>query len=263
MIDKPSEKCVFPASTEPLPTEFSCIDPDDGKAALAHFHLCLRCQELVGEAVVKRASTEQAGEHGHCRYCGVSGPTIGSAVYGRFCSMEHLDKWKLSPQGRWDYENTFAAAAPATPVAQPEVRAISDTEMDEINAGIRQRFNEDVSARDCMAASEPVLAREWSTPEEDEAWKDLGVAQPEADPALVQDVEIVEQLDGSRLQNAEQLNEAYRQRFEAQQSLATARADAIEEAVEIAKAHVHISACDGIGCKQVIAAALEALKGTR
>jgi hypothetical protein len=40
----------------------------------------------------------------------------------------------------------------------------------------------------------------------------------------------------------------------------TARADAINEAINIASSHKHVSACDGAGCKQVIAAALESLK---
>jgi hypothetical protein len=42
---------------------------------------------------------------------------------------------------------------------------------------------------------------------------------------------------------------------------AAIRVAAIEEAIQVAKAHVHVSACDGAGCKQVIAAALEQLKG--
>jgi len=40
---------------------------------------------------------------------------------------------------------------------------------------------------------------------------------------------------------------------------ADARADAIGECVKVAASHKHVSACDGIGCKQVIAAALARL----
>jgi hypothetical protein len=40
----------------------------------------------------------------------------------------------------------------------------------------------------------------------------------------------------------------------------SARANAIDEAINIASSHKHVSACDAAGCKQVIAAALESLK---
>jgi hypothetical protein len=46
------------------------------------------------------------------------------------------------------------------------------------------------------------------------------------------------------------------------EAVRTARAEAIGEAVAVAKAHVHVPACDGIGCKQVITVALEGLKGS-
>lgn len=47
---------------------------------------------------------------------------------------------------------------------------MSDEEIDELNARARAAYNEGAL---CMLLSEPVLAREWLTPEEDEAWKDL------------------------------------------------------------------------------------------
>jgi len=48
---------------------------------------------------------------------------------------------------------------------------------------------------------------------------------------------------------------------EVKKAIDKARADAIGECVEVAKSHKHVSACDGIGCKQVIAAALEQTQG--
>ena len=51
-----------------------------------------------------------------------------------------------------------------------QVRGMSDDEIDELNAEARRLFNE---GRLTMLASEPILAREWLTLEEDEAWKDL------------------------------------------------------------------------------------------
>lgn len=53
-----------------------------------------------------------------------------------------------------------------------EVRGISDSEIDELNAELRRRMNDD-EAVFCMVASEDVLRSEWETPEENEAWKDL------------------------------------------------------------------------------------------
>lgn len=51
-----------------------------------------------------------------------------------------------------------------------ELRGLSDSEMDEINAEMRRLYSE---GRLTMLATEPVLQREWDTPQEDEAWKDL------------------------------------------------------------------------------------------
>lgn len=52
-----------------------------------------------------------------------------------------------------------------------ELRGMSDAEMDEINAELRRRFNSEAGL--CILLSEPVLAKEWLTPDEDEAWKHL------------------------------------------------------------------------------------------
>lgn len=51
-----------------------------------------------------------------------------------------------------------------------KIREMSDSEIDELNAVLRQEYNEGLL---CMVASEEVLTREWLTPEEDEAWRDL------------------------------------------------------------------------------------------
>lgn len=53
-------------------------------------------------------------------------------------------------------------------------RGMSDAEMDELNAEVRREHNE---GRLCMLLSEPVLTREWNTPEEDEAWARLNEPQ--------------------------------------------------------------------------------------
>lgn len=86
----------------------------------------------------------------------------------------------------WEAERrllTLQTSRPATVAEGTQVRGMSDAEMDEINAGIREQFHRETSARDCMVASEPVLAQEWNTPEEDEAWKDLAVESPVAPQA--------------------------------------------------------------------------------
>ncbi len=49
-----------------------------------------------------------------------------------------------------------------------ELKSMTDSEMDTINAELRRRFNSESGL--CMLASESVLARDWNTPEEDEAW---------------------------------------------------------------------------------------------
>lgn len=51
-----------------------------------------------------------------------------------------------------------------------ELKAMSDDELSRINAEMRREFNE---GELCMVLSEPVLASEWLTPEEDEAWRFL------------------------------------------------------------------------------------------
>lgn len=51
-----------------------------------------------------------------------------------------------------------------------QLRGMSDSEIDELNASIRREYNEGSL---CLIASEGVLARDWLTSEEDEAWKDL------------------------------------------------------------------------------------------
>lgn len=51
-----------------------------------------------------------------------------------------------------------------------EARGMSDEEIYEINVRIREEFH---AGRLCIIASEPVLAREWLTPEEDAAWAEL------------------------------------------------------------------------------------------
>lgn len=51
-----------------------------------------------------------------------------------------------------------------------DLRGMSDQEIDAINAEARRAYNEGTL---CMLLSEPVLTREWLTPEEDEAWKHL------------------------------------------------------------------------------------------
>lgn len=51
-----------------------------------------------------------------------------------------------------------------------QVEETSDNDIDKLNVRSRQDYDERFS---CMIASETVLAREWLTAEEDEAWKHL------------------------------------------------------------------------------------------
>lgn len=59
------------------------------------------------------------------------------------------------------------------------LRAMSDDETEEINAEVRRQFVGQFpitilsESWACMRASEPVLATEWNTPEEDQAWENL------------------------------------------------------------------------------------------
>jgi hypothetical protein len=51
------------------------------------------------------------------------------------------------------------------------LRGMSDAEIDELNASLREQFNSEAGL--CMVASEDVLRKEWCTPEEDAAWEKL------------------------------------------------------------------------------------------
>lgn len=54
-----------------------------------------------------------------------------------------------------------------------ELRGMFDAEMDAINNEVRLQFSE---GRLCMVATEPVLSRDWLSPEEDEAWRQFSTS---------------------------------------------------------------------------------------